>query len=393
MSYMESKAERFLESWVKDSYKDSCPFHIHISHWDLDGYGCFIALDSAIMVYHEYVELPDWGIQAIAQTPDKVDGVLGAALEKFAKEYASLDPKNYPIRVLVTDLAPDPAVFQHYIDKGYRIEWCVIDHHQNHHHHDGKTDLIGNNVYLIDPSASATYHVGNILLNSQRRSTRGLDYEYMDRLREFIHRVSRYDTGNWGEWNDDFDSIEDSVLEQLAFGYAVREAKAGDEEIMAEYQSKRMHALVDGVDIRGIWTSRLMDEWKMLKEEYQQFLDRLIDMSTKIEIPCFQIPMLQSNGAIFSRNIRMPALKVKGIITRKDEPAFKHFSLISREVLEEYDPSIDILVYVNLARGSVELRSAKYNIDVSQIAFANGGGGHPRAAGFPLEGVIPWGSC
>lgn len=385
MSYMEDKAEHFLESWVKDSYKDSCPFHIHISHWDLDGYGCFIALDSAIMMHHEYVELPDWGIQAIAQTPDKVDGVLGAALEKFTKEYASLDPKNYPIRVLVTDLAPNPAVFQRYIDEGYHIEWCVIDHHQNHHHYDGKTGLIGDNVYLIDPSASATFHVGNILIKVHRLSARWVDIEYMHQLREFITKVSQYDTGKWGEWNDESCEIDGSVLEQLAFGYAIREAKAGDEEVMAEYQSKRMHALVDGEDIRSIWASRLRNECKMLKEEYQQFLDRLIDMSMKTEVPCFQIPLLQSNGATFNHNVRMPALKVKGVITRKDEPTFKYFSLISREVLEEYDPSIDILVYVNLARGSVDLRSAKDGIDVSKIAFANGGGGHPRAAGFPLE--------
>ena len=104
-------------------------------------------------------------------------------------------------------------------------------------------------------------------------------------------------------------------------------------------------------------------------------------------MPVASFSLLNDDGEPdgFAKTIYGPPYKVFGVYHTEGHEDYKYFSFISREILTEYDPSIDILLYVNFVRGTVDLRTASDHIDVSRIAHLNGGGGHPKAAGFPLR--------
>lgn len=50
-------------------------------------------------------------------------------------------------------------------------------------------------------------------------------------------------------------------------------------------------------------------------------------------------------------------------------------------------PNVDITIMINMAQGTVSMRTAKNNIDLSEIAVKLNGGGHPKAAGFSLSSI------
>lgn len=58
-------------------------------------------------------------------------------------------------------------------------------------------------------------------------------------------------------------------------------------------------------------------------------------------------------------------------------------SMLGNTVCKERE-DIDYCMMINIDDMTVELRSTKENVDVSEIAKRHGGGGHPRASGFPL---------
>jgi oligoribonuclease NrnB/cAMP/cGMP phosphodiesterase (DHH superfamily) len=62
--------------------------------------------------------------------------------------------------------------------------------------------------------------------------------------------------------------------------------------------------------------------------------------------------------------------------------AEQYISQVGHKLLETYP--VDVAVIVNVQKNTVSLRSRDKGVDVSEIAKALGGGGHPTAAGFML---------
>ncbi|MGB9804933.1 DHH family phosphoesterase, partial [Desulfofundulus sp.] len=62
--------------------------------------------------------------------------------------------------------------------------------------------------------------------------------------------------------------------------------------------------------------------------------------------------------------------------------AEQYISQVGHKLLETYP--VDVAVIVNFQKNTVSLRSRDKGVDVSEIAKALGGGGHPTAAGFML---------
>jgi len=63
--------------------------------------------------------------------------------------------------------------------------------------------------------------------------------------------------------------------------------------------------------------------------------------------------------------------------------ADRYVSELGNRICEEYD--IDFVALFNLPV-NVGLRTAKDDVNVADIAKFLGGGGHPKAAGFPVSG-------
>ena len=53
--------------------------------------------------------------------------------------------------------------------------------------------------------------------------------------------------------------------------------------------------------------------------------------------------------------------------------------------LSTENPELAFILMINIDKMKVEIRTARDDFDTSEFAKLNGGGGHPKASGFPLD--------
>ena len=362
-------------TWLNDWVRRTFDVRIHVSHNDMDGLGCFVVED----VYRTLVlkKTAHGIIHAVTVSrPDEVNDTLVNKITALENE-GKLKP-DQSIMILVTDLCPDPTVFKNLLGKGYDLTFCVIDHHQNHRGYDKivAEDLVLNprGSYLIDTKECATKLISRSMYAMFHCQLNATATEKENALLTFVQAVDRFDTGNWGEWaNLDAKDVDVSVKEQLIFASYRRDEKEN------YWVVERAGFILDCCGLNDItrWTDVVETELKALMDEYRKFKDDMVNMSEH-NVPLFTATIGGKQYAFADRTI-----DVHGVVV-ENRPSIKNFSLISRQILEEY-PFIDILVVIDCNRNAVELRSGRNGPDVSKIAHFNGGGGHPRAAGFPLK--------
>lgn len=368
-----SKTVNWLSDWITRTTNEV--IRIHISHNDLDGLGCFVVED----MYRTFcIGVGDQGTiwDDVVDKPDDVAQALSDKI-KFLEAVGHIVQDKSQIMVLVTDLCPDPVIFTKLIDEGYDLTFCIVDHHEHLQRHCEriKADKVlrSRGTIMVDTRICATKSLMD-LMESVPTSWRYVTNRKAFLLRSFVLAVDNFDTGHWGKWADlSFDEVDQSVLEQLVF------AAYRKEEKVFEWVKERTEQIDNGLDFNENrkWRNIATSELNKLMTELSAFKSRMVDMT--------QTNLLSFSASIDGKTRFFPMLapNVCGVVA-EHEPAPKNFSLISRKILED-DPNIDILVLVDCERKAVHLRSGQDGPNVAEIAILNGGGGHPRAAGFPLK--------
>jgi len=388
---------RFLRESRLPTYQNI--FKVHVTHWDLDGWGCVVALE---MIRRE----SPFGGENLSGDPELIICQNPQSVAEDLRKHItqSLEPRGYErgkdlLEVLVTDLCPNPQIFVDLANEGHKICYGIIDHHQNRHNYTAlKTNgiqMFPNMVY-VNTEVSATLHMANFawLINREADGCGDIpswveitmdDYpgpnENLNNLVLWANQVSLYDTGNWGEWyGDSVEDVDSTVAEQLYFARMSRSKvtlRERPEDLWVEWVLRR---LVRDPEAWEHFEAEVEAERRTLMDEYEWFVEHMTDLSVTRDNVVFEYP--DASGRM--RSAVQENYEVKGVVLPGDEGfTLRHFSLISRQVLRS-DPSLDILVTVNHRRNSVDLRTVRDDIDLSKIAVRNGGGGHPKAAGFPI---------
>ncbi|MCM1230149.1 MAG: DHH family phosphoesterase [Ruminococcus flavefaciens] len=384
-----------IANWVTNSNPNT--YRIHLSHTDLDGYGCQLITHSAEMllklrnrIFTKYQPIiygnMSYGKDDQADTiAEMVDIAISRGYHRGSKV----------LSFLVSDIARfDPTeAFQKLIDDGHLVHWLIVDHHVDHSNLEDlprTTVVIPGNYHdelytgvYIDTDHSATYHLEEIMMP---RVLESIEFGHQDVpmmgmptirliLRDINYTagaISDSDTGHWGNWADHIRDREPPTLAltlRLLF-------QQYDESCMPEqwlwdelYKifSPTQHSLLGHTDdIVYRQKSMLRQQWAALCVWYVSAED------------CVR-PL-----ADYERFKGLNGYPVFELIDRPEWSIGHMFSMISAEILRK-NPHIGILLYDNKEEGSISLRTAKDDISCADIARLNGGGGHPKAAGFNYE--------
>lgn len=384
--------QNFMREWFFSD--DPNLFRIHVSHTDMDGYGCFVVSDyiDSVLNTNGTCRLVATS-QLTASNPNMVSKELSKQFDKFITEFTEEERQRTRYLVLVTDLTPNPEVFR-YLLSNYKMvgmDFCVIDHHQDLNDYESKITvdsiLSRFGTYYINQQASATKLLTSFAIQCVTEMS-SIDAHEMESLLTYTAAVSLYDTGNWGKWRcDKLEDVDPSVLEYLLFAVQ-RDKIRSNPAALEEYVKHRLDMLQRKVPIgsenSGCYEV-IKSKFKEIELEWNRVLINLVDMSMP-NTPVFMIPGLPDK---MTHTVYVKGPRVRGLIVKPGDQDYSFFSLIARELLDDPDMEMDIMVIVNMRRKNVDLRSARNGgPDVSLIAKSNNGGGHVHAAGFPLKSIV-----
>lgn len=372
-----------LYKWlVSDPAADNDTFAIHLSHDDLDGYGCQLVshvaqnicamknMDRNNLINENMDYNPAHQHRAIRDTIDAASR-LGYTVGKDRLYF------------LVTDISRfNPAIFQDYM-KDHVINWIVIDHHpdpdnfnaldQKTFAEDGTLIPCADNRMMITPGGcSAAMLVYNLMIE-ENCELHALDNVPLRReLRKIVEAISDSDTGHWGTWAD---TLTEEMPESLALCERLNFERYTTNGIEDRWVMDTMLRLpgIDPIDYFTAQMSTAMFNYPLIVKDYwghlgdlYRSMDEHTQQMSKIELGKFK---------------GFGELKVYQYIPEPGMNAGHLFSPLSAEWLRKH-PDVDVLLIHYPERGEYSLRSRDGGPDCSVIARQNGGGGHPRASGF-----------
>ena len=308
---------------------------------------------------------------------------------------------------------------------GDRFQVIVIDHHLATTPDRGKCNP--NQIfwyvtgYQEDNLQSATknlftatygpYDAAHITSTTSGRVSKKQE-TFVKQLTEYVEAVSKYDTGRWGEWLDRKtpDDVDLSVQHQLFFNRMAWDSCADVfHRIIISNYVRDMIYLLSTED----YVHTNLQYWEIVRnnmnELHKEFYDMhqltlaynphltltlKIDPINGVYNPATRhtIRLGDISADVQPVNNPLHPLVTFGIIElRKDQSQtkeWKYFSLCSRELMKKY--MLDLFILVDEPNGTVSLRSMNnhgFEINCADIARRNGGGGHKRAAGYPIPKV------
>ena len=439
-----------VEQWLTAFYTgknlekdpDGVLYRFHLSHNDLDGLACHVVstiydcalnrFDIPLVDVTDALQYKNWEEihNAHHRTPIRHSiceaGAknIKEALHKIFKSccqsifYKPVGPKDQII-LLITDLGgiTDSMFDEFYVEFGDRFQAIVIDHHLATTPELGKCDP--NQIfwyvtgYQEGNLQSATKNLFTVTYDPDASNNTASEKQkvFMKQLTEYVEAVSKYDTGRWGEWLDRKtpDDVDLSVQHQLYFNYRSWDtADVFHYTIMQNYVEDMIRLLCmedyvhNDLQYRKIVSNNLN---KLHKEFHGMFLLTLVynphvTLTLKVDpingvynpATRHMIRLGDISTDVQPINNPLHPLVTFGIIElHKDQSQtkeWKYFSLCSRELMKKY--KLDLFILVDEPTGTVSLRSMNnhgFEIDCANIAWRNGGGGHKRAAGYPIPKV------
>lgn len=360
---------------------------VHFSHTDLDGYGCHLvtrklALDGCVSMPMTY----------------NSDDLGEKFQEFFTKVVKLITSNNGHITFLITDIGELNLVELADTFANHNIDVIIIDHHIISNH-----DKVGTNVTTDEETGLDIYTVpvpSNNMFVYVHSTAHSATWNYAQILGLTKHDefkwISEYDTGRWGEWRLDKEHEPSNMVKMNQVLQIIKSAYYGEKDSailhhLAAYAAylndKRFIAdgtcsvdassygkLLDfSVNAKCAENTKLYNKWlknldivTLSHYAYTFSVGLDTDVEKRVEVKFPEDPNYLGQWAII-------------IQEEKDEGPF---SMYSKQYLEDHPNVKGIIKYTPNFKDIVSFRSASDEVDVSKIAVLNGGGGHPRAAGF-----------
>lgn len=387
---------------------NSSQMFAHLSHDDLDGFGCTVI--SYLQQWYlqrttKHTNIPQMMTHNfIWKNTNQLNEKMYPVLDELLVE-ASATTHHRRINVLITDLGGInvETLVSRYRNFNYgNVRFMIIDHHRSIYqsipaqafgdnmtsvYHDSDDNTIVSyrdgsrfqlDMYITNGKISATKALHNLL--RQGHEPRAMDI--------FANTVSKYDTGNVGNWK-------------------IPANKYGDRAYIAEHTS-------DQVKLNSWWKCAYQDQRdhasSMVKFIYEvastigtaetfcsmkdKIYDRIVLINEQYIKFCENLEVIErtpGHNLMYGKGktLKIPecADHVKSFaVYWHDDPAelYPPLTMYSKVYLVEH-PEVDVLMVANEIHHSVDTRSLKEEINVYDICVTNNGGGHPHAAGCPMN--------
>lgn len=394
---------------LKEWFTETSPavLRLHLSHNDLDGYACHVISRTTLsLINNNSRSNIDWwntpaGEENINRTITTYISKMSNIILRHHKKY--LKGKT-TLFILITDLGKfNPSFINSLIADGHKIRYVYIDHHVLTTDYN-TIELTRNtlesqkveNAYFTCIDYCATRFLTEAAMSIYRQliDDSPETKRVYDALIKYSNDVDSFDRGLWGKWNiitednaeyfaihNPVDSISPSVTAQLLFNGFDGPEKYKYVALMANY----FHSL-------AIPTSENLPFWYVTEEAFATKYHEIVSREYNILMDEFkkykaEIHVLTSDIVInipesVSNSVDHP-LYIWEIYLGENE-VLKYFTLISKELLEQ-NRDIDIIVLVCMPRHTIDMRTLSDDINLAEIAAFNGGGGHQKAAGFPMH--------
>lgn len=411
---------------------------VHMSHSDLDGYGCTILSELASFVCPDKTPDPN-GVELIIPRMNKyysffnhselnTDAVYNRIASIFTE--VSCDQNHRHLTILITDIGNitiEELVSRFRHANHGDVHFYVVDHHRHNYpdrlieKFDGDKETgRGIHVYTHDGICHAAYRDGLFKIDvmqtsSEMSATLGL-YRLLVRrfpklqnynVQHFAELVSKYDTGHWGNWKidkiqymDDYyrimaikENVNEEILLQMYYKhcsqlcsmkrnpadllrfqcYIVASLWANNKDIaMPAHIKAAVYDSIIEMNLNYIrWVKSLKRVHRNSSDEAFEVLDGVM----------FDMPHTETWDQVMD-------IDIWPITEENVEDIKLPYSMYAKEYLENDPNAAKLLMKVETTKyHSCDMRTADDKYNSYEIAKLNGGGGHPRAAGFPMPEV------
>lgn len=429
---------------------DGVLYRFHLSHNDLDGLACHVVstvYDCALNRFEiplddmtDALQFKNWEEIHVAHRRMPIQHSICKAGAKNVAEalheifesccrsvfYKPVGPKDQII-LLITDLGGiTDSMFDEFYDAyGDRFQAIVIDHHLSTTPDRGKCDP--NQIFWyvtgyqegnlqsatknLFTATCGSYNAAHPTSTTSGRASKKQE-RFVKQLTEYVEAVSKYDTGRWGEWLDRKtpDDVDLSVQHQLFFNNISWDSSADifRRVLISKYVQDMIYLLSteDYVHTNRAYWEIVRGNLNELHKEFYDMRQLTLAYNPHLTLTLKIDPIDGVYNPATRHTIRLGDITTNvqpvnnplhplvtfGIIElRKDQgptKEWKYFSLCSRELMKKY--MLDLFILVDEPNGTVSLRSMDnhgFEINCANIAWRNGGGGHKRAAGYPIPKV------
>lgn len=430
----------FHHLFLKEFYFGPVPkIRYHISHNDLDGYACNLITDVASIVSKKLDICSDetnngcYNIASNIPIPRYLNDTINNFFDDFRNEMRTKE-----VWILITDLGGIDPFDLYAVLKSCRkkhgiyttnIRVCIMDHHINtildsipeetnnayvlrKNATTGRTEFFMINAgisieYYGDMRKSAAKILTDKFMNLQIVKD-VLQWASIHRIMQFSDYVSSWDTGNFGYWySNKIHEVDKQVKYNLLFShFSQLDYLSGTEDKtdvmrrlfitqLADYFSDP-HNPGTFLDIYNeIAEARLQkmndDYFEFLKLESKRInlLEALTAGQIVLEIEGEPYTVKIPGETLAKSTDYDPKLENMDIVIFKDTEEFNSYSYspYAQRYLKDPREENGITIRINKHSNgdiSVDMRSLHDEISVQAIAFVNGGGGHKKAAGFPI---------
>lgn len=343
---MAGKSEMNLTNFIRD---DKSALRVLITHSDLDGAGCAIW-------FQMLEDNNDWDnvVRLTLKDPSK----LSTALLDFARgDDGKLTTKTY---IMITDLSMTDEVYAEFLDlvDNDASRLVVIDHHTA-----TCTNSVGKqqNVFAVSGENISATWLMYVLLTTFSKRNLITDSSFMTKFLDTVSgSIAHYDTGDYaGDTYMSTYGMKLNMLYDIHGGSGIgHESGENFADYYISYIREQFDRIVENPDVD-------FDIPVIPPNDEESVEKRLSNIQTLVK--------LLQDTAIISGSNDACVFNVP----------YEGFSIASYQYLHN-NPDINMLMAVNTKNKTVQLRTAKDDINLAEFAKQFGGGGHPKAAGFPI---------
>lgn len=420
------------------SHLDSNERIVHMSHSDLDGYGCTILSELASFICPDQKPDPN-GVELIIPRMNKYYTFFNhselkkeAVYDRIAGIFTevSCDQNHRHLTILITDIGNvtiEELVSRFRHANHGDVHFYVVDHHRHEYpdrlikeREEGKKTGGETHIYTYDGICHAAYRDGlfkidvmqvgsdmSATLALHRLLVRRFPQIQADQVRHFAELVSKYDTGHWGNWKVDAIDVMERDHQVMAIRYDVAEevflqmyykhcsqlcGKKKNSTDLLRFQCRIVAALWTGNKDIAMSVTAKTAVYDSIIEMNLNYI-RWVNSLKRVHRDSSDEPFEVMDGVLFDMPHTEAWDQVMDIdvwpITEENADDIKlPYSMYAKEYLENDPDASKLLMKVETTKyHSCDMRSADDKYNCYEIAKLNGGGGHPRAAGFPMPEV------
>ncbi len=336
----------FFNKWFNVEDED---VKIHMSHDDLDGYGCHVV---------DYI----YGVNSTmlchgnAGNTSDAEARLNAEIQKEIDKMSDDDARN--ILVTISDLSFTEEEIRRLLAISSRVHIYLVDHHQTCPEY----PEMENFRYLKDTTKCATMLLYEIALCSDTNIAITPNMPIMD-------AINCYDLGRWGNWMGlPYKDISLALKLNIAMRLVANETQV----------SKGIISVRDFVE----YLTKTM--FTVACHEGNKFFDGEKELEIRLKIQD-EIQWMQKECARYittAKAFTLPGLETGLIIP----DASRNFFVIAKELME-VTPNVPYVCSIYWRNMSISACTTRDDLNLGKYFAKYGGGGHPKAAGCPFTQV------